>query len=115
MTGAWAIEAFVKASNPGRKYHFGISLDLSSNGVVMAVGSSGEDSSFSGVFVPEGEDYQDALDSGGDNEGGAGAAYVYRRSGSTWSIEAFVKAPNTDRYDDFGTPSRCPATAPRWR
>ena len=105
--GRWAVEAFIKAPNPGEKYVFGLSLDLSSNGVVMAVGSSGEDSSFSGVFVPEGEDYQDALDSdaldSGDGEGGAGAAYVYRRSNAgRWALEAFVKAPNTGKDDDFG-------------
>ena len=61
----------------------------------MAVGSSGEDSSFSGVFVPEGDDCQDALDSV--------AATVYRRSGAgRWAIEAFVKAPNTGKDGDFG-------------
>ena len=107
-TGQWTIAAFVKAPNPGNAYRFGLSLDLSSNGVVMAVGSSGEDSSFSGVFVPDGDDYQDALDSvdldSSPSGGGAGAAYVYRRSDTgQWAIEAFVKASNTGADDDFGT------------
>ena len=110
--GRWAVEAFVKAPNPGADYRFGLSLDLSSNGVVMAVGSSGEDSSFSGVFVPDGDDYQDALDNvdldtGNDDDditGGAGAAYVYRRSDDgRWALEAFVKPPNSQARDDFGT------------
>ena len=111
----WDIKAFVRAPNPGKEYHFGISLDLSSNGVVMAVGSSGEDSSFSGVFVPDGDDYQDALDSvaldttttdnmNTNQHGGAGAAYVYRRSDAgRWALEAFVKPPNPEARDDFGT------------
>ena len=111
-TGQWTVAAFVKAPNPGRHYRFGVSLDLSSNGVVMAVGSSGEDSSFSGVFVPDGDDYQDALDNvdldttndRDDLSGGAGAAYVYRRSDDgRWALEAFVKPPNSQARDDFGT------------
>ena len=107
----WGVEAFVKApklvfdGNSGAR--FGFSLDLSSNGVVMAVGSSGEDSSFSGVFVPDDPGYQAALD---DDDGDrSGAAYVYRRhrdtEGDPWSWEAaaFVKAPNTGDGDEFGT------------
>ena len=108
--GQWGVEAFVKApklvfdGDSGAR--FGFSLDLSSNGVVMAVGSSGEDSSFSGVFVPDDPGYQAALD---DDDGDrSGAAYVYRRhrdtEGDPWSWEAaaFVKAPNTGDDDEFG-------------
>ena len=72
----------------------------------MAVGSSGEDSSLSGVFVPEGDDCQDALDSVALDTNGAsdsGAATVHRRSSAgRWAIEAFVKAPNTGKDGDFG-------------
>ena len=65
---------------------------------MTAVGSSGEGSSFSGVFVPEGDDCQDALDTSG-----AGAATVCRRSGAgRWAIEAFAKAPNPGKDNGFG-------------
>jgi hypothetical protein len=33
----------------------------------------------------------------------AGAVYVYVRSGSVWSFEAYIKAPNADRHDRFGS------------
>ena len=32
----------------------------------------------------------------------AGAAYVFVRSGTSWSQEAYLKASNTDCRDDFG-------------
>ena len=103
--GRWAIEAFVKAPhrvlNSKFGARFGISVDLSSNGVVMAVGSTGENSSFSGVFVPGVEGYQGALDD--DSVDSSSAAYVYRRSDTgRWAIEAFVKAPNPGAGDNFG-------------
>ncbi len=34
---------------------------------------------------------------------GAGAAYVFTRdSGGVWTQQAYVKASNTDAFDDFG-------------
>ena len=110
----WEVEAFVKApktvsADGGEGARFGVSLDLSSNGVVMAVGSSGESGSVSGVFVPEGTDYQGALDSDRVSHQDSGAAYVYRRrfdqadNAWVWDIQAFVKAPNRGQNDDFGT------------
>ena len=32
----------------------------------------------------------------------AGAVYVYTRSGTTWSFQAYVKAPNAEASDQFG-------------
>ena len=32
----------------------------------------------------------------------SGAAYVFTRSGTTWSQQAYLKASNTDAYDWFG-------------
>jgi hypothetical protein len=32
----------------------------------------------------------------------SGAAYVFVRSGTTWSQRAYLKASNTDAYDQFG-------------
>ena len=109
----WEVEAFVKApktvsDDSGEGARFGVSVDLSSNGVVMAAGSSGESGSVSGVFVPEGTGYQGALDSDGSSHRDSGAAYVYRRQRDqednawVWDIQAFVKAPNPGQNDDFG-------------
>ena len=100
----WTIEAFVKAPNAGVDTEFGISLDLSSGGVVMAVGSSGEDSSFSGVFAPDDPAYQTALDN--DAVFRSGAAYIYRHPSGpgAWTVGSFVKAPKADDPEDaFGS------------
>ena len=112
----WTIEAFIKAPNAAANDNFGLSLDLSSGGVVMAVGSSGEDSSFSGVFAPDDPAYQAALDedmvydhdgnSGTDEIGiDAGAAYIYRHppGPGAWTVGNFVKAPKADVVDSFGS------------
>ncbi|MBO8631200.1 integrin, partial [Staphylococcus aureus] len=32
----------------------------------------------------------------------AGAVYVFTRSGATWALEAYVKAPNAEAYDLYG-------------
>src|SRR5262249_46049315 len=32
----------------------------------------------------------------------AGAVYVFTRSGATWSQQAYLKASNTDAFDEFG-------------
>jgi hypothetical protein len=37
-----------------------------------------------------------------DSAPGAGAAYVFTRSGATWSQQAYVKASNTGGEDLFG-------------
>jgi trimeric autotransporter adhesin len=38
---------------------------------------------------------------------GAGAAYVFTRSGDTWVARHYVKATNTDADDVFGTAIAC--------
>jgi hypothetical protein len=37
-----------------------------------------------------------------DSNAVSGAAYVYKRSGTTWAQEAYIKAVNNDQYDQFG-------------
>ena len=98
----WGIEAFVKAPVTGVNDRFGGALALSADGATLAVGAPNEDSASTGVFVPDSEGYQAALDSGGASD--SGAVTVYRRSTptDTWAIEAFVKAPGADAEDEFG-------------
>ena len=70
---------------------FGLSLALA--GDTMAIGSPYEESSARGVG---GQDADAAAP-------GSGAAYVYRKSGTRWNLEAFIKAVNSDAGDNFGT------------
>ena len=89
---SWLLESYIKASNTGDGDNFGSSVSLSDNGNTLAVGATFEDSM--------------ATDIGGDdtNNGadGAGAAYVFSRSDSAWTQQAYIKASNTDAGDNFG-------------
>jgi trimeric autotransporter adhesin len=88
---AWSQQAYIKASNTGRSDLFGTSIAL--QGDILAVGATQEASGATGV--------------GGDqtNDGAprAGAAYVFRRTGTTWTQHAYLKASNTDGGDTFGS------------
>ena len=58
----------------------------------MVVGAYGEDSNATGI---NGDQSDNSADS-------AGAAYVFVRSGATWTQQAYLKASNTDVVDGFG-------------
>ncbi|HWO19525.1 MAG TPA: FG-GAP repeat protein, partial [Kofleriaceae bacterium] len=81
-----------KASNTGAGDGFGFSVALS--GDTLAVGALCEDSAATGV---DGNQADNSASS-------AGAAYVFVRSGTTWTQQACVKASNTGAGDQFGTP-----------
>ena len=100
LTDTWAIEAFIKAPVAGFTDTFGDVLALSDDGDTLAVGVRIENSTYTGVFAPSDPDYGSALASEGDR---SGATYVYRRSVSTWDIEAFIKAPNAVVGTGFGS------------
>ncbi len=78
---------YAKASNPDLQDHFGASVDV--DGDTMVVGAPGEASS-NGSELDDG-----AAD--------AGAAYVFRRTGTAWIQEAYLKASAIDAGDAFGT------------
>ena len=99
-----AATGYIKPPNAGASPElgddFGEALALSADGSTLAVGAPREGSSATGAFAPGDAGYQAAL----DNEGAdvSGAVTVYRRSGSAWSVEAFVKAPVAGYFDTFG-------------
>jgi hypothetical protein len=86
----WSQQAYLKASNTNDGDGFGISVSVSVDTVV--VGASGEDSNATGVNG----------DQTNNSSSGAGAAYVFVRSGTTWSQQAYLKASNTGGSDNFG-------------
>ena len=87
----WSQQAYLKASNPGGGFplrgipgdSFGISVAVSGDTVV--VGARSESSSATGVNGNQSD----------DSAKGSGAAYVFMRSGMTWSQQAYLKASNT--------------------
>lgn len=87
----WSQQAYLKAANAGSGDKFGFSVAL--DGVTAVVGAYKEDSNLAGVnSVPS--DPSDTFD--------AGAAYVFIRTGTTWSQQAYLKASNPGGFDWFG-------------
>ncbi|MBK8170644.1 MAG: hypothetical protein IPK60_09935 [Sandaracinaceae bacterium] len=66
---------------------------MSANGDVIAAGAIVEDSSATGLGG-------DATD---NSAADSGAAYLFVRTGGTWSQAAYVKASNTGAGDYFGS------------
>ena len=88
----WSQQAYVKASNTGVGDQFGLSVALSADGSTLAVGAPGESSAATGS---NGDQTSNSADQ-------AGAVYVFTRSDTTWSQQAYLKASNTDAADAFG-------------
>ena len=88
--GEWSQQAYLKASNAEANDFFGYSVSVS--GDSLAVGAYGEDSA---SIVVNGNQ--------ADNSASySGAVYVFTRSNSEWSQQAYVKASNADPSDIFG-------------
>ena len=85
----WSQQAYIKASNAGADDWFGNSVSLSSDGNTLAVGASGEDSGTTGI--------NSTPDEAATN---AGAAYVFTRSGNTWTEQAYIK-PTVSGVNDY--------------
>lgn len=88
----WAPQAYLKAEYGDDADFFGISLALSADGNLLAVGAEGDDGGGLGVDA-------DPSDKSAPE---SGAVYVYTRSGATWNHSAYLKASNTDILDHFG-------------
>jgi hypothetical protein len=80
-----AQQAYIKASNPGDGANFGSSVALSRDGNTLAVAAYYEASNATGI-------------NGNQNDHSipeAGAVYIFTRTGTTWSQQAYIKASNT--------------------
>jgi FG-GAP repeat len=91
--GATWVEAYLKAEQPGVDDLFGTSVALSADGMTLAVGAASEDGN---ARMINGDQTNNTAPA-------AGAAYVFRRSGTTWRQEAYIKPSNLDDYDAFGS------------
>lgn len=89
----WSQQAFIKASNTDNYDHFGDSVAIHENTIV--VGTRYEDSSSPIINGSQGNDAN-------RTDRDYGAAYVFRRVGVSWAQEAYLKAPNAGYRDYFG-------------
>jgi cysteine-rich repeat protein len=84
---------YFKASNTGQYDYFGGSLTLSGDGSTLAIGAPSENGGGAGI-------------NGDQTPTGpiqAGAVYVFARIGAVWAQQAYVKAPNPEAQDFFGS------------
>lgn len=90
----WVPQGYFKRfpSNPGTGAQMGRSIALSADGNTLAVGASFESSDAVGI---DGSGSEPGLNA-------SGAVYVFRRSGVSWSEDAFIKASNPGQADFFG-------------
>jgi hypothetical protein len=91
--GTWTQQAFIKSSHPNKEDWFGSRLNLSGDGNTLAVGAQLENGGSKGINGKQ--DDLSAEDSG--------ALYLFTRSGTTWTQQAYVKASNAEAYDEFGS------------
>ncbi len=84
--GTWTQQAYLKSTNIEANDNFGNGLDL--DGDTLIVGAMGEDG-----------DGSSPANNGTNN---SGAAYIFTRSGSTWTQQAYLKAATIDNFDSFG-------------
>ncbi len=89
---SWSQQAYVKASNTEVDDRFGASVALTADGNTLAVGATDEDSNATAI---DGNDSDNSAS-------GSGAVYIFTRTGSSWSQQAYIKASNTGALDDFG-------------
>ncbi|MGE3610869.1 MAG: beta strand repeat-containing protein [Bacteriovoracaceae bacterium] len=91
---SWAQEAYIKAANNGSSDNFGFSVSVS--GDTLAVGAREEDSNQTTIT-------NGTTASADNSNSNSGAVYVYKRSGSSWAQEAYIKAANNEINDYFGS------------
>ena len=87
----WVQQAYVKPSNTPVCRAFGQSVAV--DGDTVVIGAYGESSNATGV---NGNQHDNSAPA-------AGAAYVFVRSGTNWTQQAYLKASNTDAGDQFGS------------
>jgi hypothetical protein len=89
----WTEQAFLKASNPNLEDWFGVRISISRDGNTILAGAQNEDSNAKGIHSNQHD----------NSATEAGAAYIFTRTGSTWTQRAYLKASNTDAFDEFGS------------
>ncbi|MBL4774112.1 MAG: FG-GAP repeat protein, partial [Alcanivoracaceae bacterium] len=90
INGEWSKQAYLKSYNSEENDNFANSVSISGDTIV--IGAWGEDSN--STVINSGKD--------DNSKSNSGAAYVFTRTGSTWTQQAYLKAANADENDRFG-------------
>lgn len=92
-TGAsWTQLAYLKASNTDSGDNFGLNVTLANDGNTLAVGALAEASNAIGIDGDQSD----------NSSTESGAVYVFTRSTSSWTQQAYIKASNSGAGDLFG-------------
>jgi hypothetical protein len=92
VEGSFIFGTYMKATTVVKSSNYGTSVAVSADGSTMAVGEPGENRAATGVNG-----------TGTGTATASGAVFVYTRSGTVWTQQAYVKASNTGANDRFGT------------
>jgi hypothetical protein len=90
---AWSQQAYLKSSNTMKSDWFGSRLAISGDGNTAVMAAPLEGSAARGLNGNQKD--ASATDSG--------SAYVFTRTGGTWTQQAYVKASNSDAFDEFAS------------
>jgi hypothetical protein len=96
---SWSRQAYLKASTQDRADSLGAWVAISDDGNTVAAGAPDEDSLTTGINTVE-TGHSGRI--GTLDDISVGAAYVFVRSGATWSQQASFKASNSGIEDWFG-------------
>ena len=92
VNGTWVQQAYLKPSNNTGDDRFGSYVSI--HGDRIAVGSPREDSN---------EKLVSGTASGDDSFNSSGAVYLYERVAGNWTQTNYIKAPNAQAEDQFGS------------
>jgi len=90
---AWSFASYLKPSNIRANDYFGMRLAINRDGTLLAAASPQQPGGGRGVEPA-------ARDASAPE---SGAVYVFMQRSGRWAQEAYIKAPNADEYDQFGT------------
>jgi hypothetical protein len=89
----WSFHTYIKSSNIRANDYFGARLALNRDGTILVAGAPQQPGGGSGVNPTSKE----------SSAPESGAVYVFARTAGRWIEEAYVKGPNAEAYDQFGS------------
>jgi hypothetical protein len=89
---AWVHEAYLKAANTDAHDGFGHAVAVSGDTLVVGSGESSNQTTITNGPTASSD----------NSAAGSGAVYIYKRTGTTWVQQAYLKASNVEAGDAFG-------------